>query len=191
MGVSLIQSNYSGFGSMLIEPSTRIFLQNRGAGFSLEAGHPAEYAPRRRPPHTLAPALVTSTADGSLDCVLGTMGGDSQPQVLLQLLARRYASGGAAEVADPASSIAAARWVLAGAEVGYDVWQAGGSVRVAVEDHAPSGWFSGLSALGHRVVRSPSWGGDFGHAHLISFEPGGALAGAADPRSLGGVALGL
>lgn len=185
MGVSFIQSNYSGFGSMLIEPSTRIFLQNRGCGFSLVPGHAAEYGPRRRPPHTLAPALVTGL-DGTLDCVVGTMGGDSQPQVLLQLLARRYGAG-----QDPASSIAAARWVLAGAEVGFDVWQERGDVRVAVESHAPEAWFSGLSALGHRVVRAPSWGGDAGHAHLISFEPSGVLAGAADPRSLGGVALGL
>jgi gamma-glutamyltranspeptidase/glutathione hydrolase len=198
MGVSFIQSNYSGFGSMLIEPSTRIFLQNRGCGFSLSPGHPAEYGPRRRPPHTLAPALVTHL-DGTLDCVLGTMGGDSQPQVLLQLLMRRYGGGaggdGAAPagrgVGDPAASIAAARWVLAGAEVGYDVWQEHGEVRVAVEEHAPAAWFEGLAALGHRVVPSRSWGGDFGHAHLISFEPSGALAGAADPRSLGGVALGL
>lgn len=185
MGVSFIQSNYSGFGSMLVEPSTRIFLQNRGCGFSLTPGHPAEYGPRRRPPHTLAPALVTRS-DGSLDCVIGTMGGDSQPQVLLQLLLRRYGAG-----QDPASSIAAARWVLAGAEVGFDVWQERGSVRVAVEGHAPEAWAPGLTALGHRVVEAPSWGGDFGHAHLISFEPSGALAGAADPRSLGGVALGL
>ena len=125
-------------------------------------------------------------ADGSLDCVLGTMGGDSQPQVLLQLLLRRYGAG-----AGVASSIAEPRWVLAGAEVGFDVWQERGDVRVAVEAHAPAAWFSGLSSLGHRVVEGPSWGGDFGHAHLISFEPSGSLAGAADPRSLGGVALGL
>jgi gamma-glutamyltranspeptidase/glutathione hydrolase len=185
MGVSFIQSNYAGFGSMLVEPSTRIFLQNRGAGFSLAPGHPAEYGPGRRPPHTLAPAMVTSVDGRTLDCVIGTMGGDSQPQVLLQLLVRRYLA-----VQDPARSIAAARWVLAGAEVGFDVWQAGGAVRVAVEDHAPPAWFDGLASRGHRVVRSPSWGGDFGHAHLISLEPSGALAGAADPRSLGGVALG-
>jgi gamma-glutamyltranspeptidase/glutathione hydrolase len=190
MGVSLIQSNYAGFGSMLIEPRTLIFLQNRGAGFSLEPGHPAEYGPGRRPPHTLAPALVTSEDGRTLDCVLGTMGGDSQPQVLLQLLMRRYASGSPA-VADPAASIAAPRWVLAGAEVGFDVWSRGGDVRVALEGHAPAAWFSGLADRGHHVVRQPSWGGDFGHAHLISFEPSGALAGAADPRSLGGVALGL
>ncbi|HVF31954.1 MAG TPA: gamma-glutamyltransferase [Acidimicrobiales bacterium] len=187
MGVSLIQSNYAGFGSLLVEPSTRIFLQNRGAGFSLEAGHPAEYGPGRRPPHTLAPALVTSTDGRTLDCVLGTMGGDSQPQVLLQLLVRRFVAG-----QDPAASVAAARWVLAAAEVGFDVWRGGrGEVQVAVESHAPAAWFDGLAARGQAVVRSPSWGGDFGHAHLISFESSGALAGAADPRSLGGVALGL
>ena len=90
--VSLIQSNASGFGSHLFEPSTRINLHNRGLGFSLEPGHPAEYGPGRRPPHTLSPALVTRP-DGSLRAVLGTMGGDSQPQVVLQLLARLLARG--------------------------------------------------------------------------------------------------
>lgn len=186
MGVSFIQSNYAGFGSMLVEPNTRIFLQNRGAGFSLVPGHAAEYGPGRRPPHTLAPAMVTSSDGTSLDCILGTMGGDSQPQVLLQLLARRYLAG-----ADPAEAIAAPRWVLAGAEVGFDVWQQAGHVRVAVEDHAPTAWFDGLATRGHQVIRQPSWTGDFGHAHLIAFDPAGSLAGAADPRSLGGVALGL
>src|SRR6185437_10257390 len=87
MGVSLIQSNAAGFGSGLAEPKTGIFLHNRGLGFSVEPDHPAAYGPRRRPPHTLSPALVT-TDDGSLDMVIGTMGGDAQPQVVLQLLAR-------------------------------------------------------------------------------------------------------
>jgi len=186
MGVSLIQSNYSGFGSMLIVPGVRIFLQNRGAGFSLQAGHPAEYGPRRRPPHTLSPALVTRP-DGSLDCVLGTMGGDSQPQVLLQLLARRY---GAGVNPDPATSIAAGRWVLAAEEIGFDVWARRGDVVVATEQHASAMWPEGLATLGHNVMTMPSWGGDFGHAHLISFEAAGVLAGAADPRSLGGAAVG-
>jgi gamma-glutamyltranspeptidase/glutathione hydrolase len=189
MGVSLIQSNYSGFGSMLIVPGVRIFLQNRGHGFSLVPGHPAEYGPGRRPPHTLSPALVTRTDDGSLDCVLGTMGGDSQPQVLLQLLARRYGVGRSPE--SPAAALAAGRWVLAGSETGYDVWAAGrGEVRVAVEGHAPSTWPPGLAGLGHDVFSSPAWSGNFGHAHMIAFE-GGVLSGAADPRALGGSAAGL
>src|SRR6476619_6198308 len=105
MGVSLIQSNAAGFGARIAEPSTGIFLQNRGIGFSLEPGHPAEYGPRRRPPHTLSPALVTSLDGSSLEMVVGTMGGDSQPQVLLQLLARML--GHREGVGD---AIAAGRW---------------------------------------------------------------------------------
>src|SRR3954469_9189202 len=60
MGVSLIQSNAAGFGARIAEPSTGIFLQNRGIGFSLRPGSEAELAPGRRPPHTLSPALVTA-----------------------------------------------------------------------------------------------------------------------------------
>jgi gamma-glutamyltranspeptidase/glutathione hydrolase len=87
MGVSLINSNASGFGSLLVEPSTGINLHNRGLGFSIQAGHPAELAPGRKPPHTLCPAVITR-ADGSLFSVLGTMGGDAQPQIVLQIITR-------------------------------------------------------------------------------------------------------
>ena len=65
MGVSLIQSNAKGFGCNVFEPTTGIGLHNRGIGFSLEAGHPAGYGPGRRPPHTLAPTVVTRP-DGSV-----------------------------------------------------------------------------------------------------------------------------
>src|SRR5262249_21264682 len=80
-----------------------IFLHNRGMGFSLEPGHPAEYLPGRRPPHTLSPLLITESLTG-LDTVLGTMGGDAQPQVLLQLIVRLLALGQA-----PGQAIAAPR----------------------------------------------------------------------------------
>ncbi|MFC6899459.1 gamma-glutamyltransferase [Nonomuraea dietziae] len=92
MGVSLIQSNASGFGSLLVEPRTGINLHNRGIGFSLTPGHPAEYGPGRRPPHTLTPALITRQ-DGSLRSVVGTMGGDAQPQILLQVITRLLRHG--------------------------------------------------------------------------------------------------
>ncbi len=59
MGVSLIQSNAADFGAHLVEPNTGTFLHNRGIGFSLLPGHPAEYGPGRRPPSTLSPTLVT------------------------------------------------------------------------------------------------------------------------------------
>ena len=187
MGVSLIQSNYAGFGSMLVVPGVRVFLQNRGAGFSLIEGHPAEYGPGRRPPHTLSPALVTSPDGRDLDCVIGSMGGDTQPQILLQLLARRYHCG-----EDVGDVIAAPRFALASEEsTSMDIWADRGRVVVTLEDTAPASWFEGLQRRGHEVVSRPAWGGDYGHAHLIAALAGGGLAGAADPRSLGGVATGF
>jgi gamma-glutamyltranspeptidase/glutathione hydrolase len=180
MGVSLIQSNAGGFGADIAEPSTGIFLQNRGIGFSLEPGHPAEYGPRRRPPHTLSPAVVTN-GDGSLDMVIGTMGGDSQPQVLLQLLARLVGHG--EPVGD---AIAAGRWALAGPGDGggFSTWKAHGQVEVLIEESAPASWLEGLVARGHTARVTPS---NYGHAHAIRVHAD-HLEGASDPRALGGAA---
>src|SRR6202011_2424850 len=83
LGVSLVQSNAAGFGSLLVVPGVRVFLHNRGIGFSLIPGHPAEYRARRRPPHTLSPLLATSEAGTDMAAVAASMGGDSQPQILL------------------------------------------------------------------------------------------------------------
>ena len=185
MGVSLINSNASGFGAHLVAGATGIFLHDRGIGFSLEPGHPALYAPGRRPPHTLAPALVTRP-DGALRMVLGAMGGDSQPQILLQLLHRILELG-----QSPGQAVSAGRWVLApddGAD-GFSTWLPGRGRKVLIEDPA-SGWAPELAALGHAVGEAPP-GAGFGHAHVIEVTAGGALAGAADPRSLIGAAAGL
>src|SRR3954454_7007160 len=120
--VSLIQSNANDFGCRVAVPGTGVLLHNRGIGFSLEAGHPAEYTPGRRPPHTLAPALVTRT-DGTLRAVLGSMGGDSQPQIVLQLLARLLVAG-----STPGEAIEAPRFVLrARGGTGFYTWRASGS----------------------------------------------------------------
>lgn len=187
MGVSLINSNASGFGSHLVAGSTGIFLQDRGIGFSLVPGHPAEYGPRRRPPHTLSPALVTRR-DGRLRAVAGTMGGDAQPQVLLQLLARLLRHGQSA-----GSTIGAGRWVLgpADGEGGFETWRPGAARRVIVEGQAPESWASGLQHLGHTVAVERDNPGTFGHAHVIEVTDSGGLAGCADPRAVIGIAAGL
>jgi len=179
-GVSLIQSNAGGFGSGLGEPSTGIGLQNRGLGFSLEQGHPAEYGPGRRPPSTLLPVLATRP-DGSLLATLGTMGGDAQPQVVLQLLARLLAAG-----QRPGPALAAGRFALAprdpaGAD-GFSTWLGRGDVAVEVEGHAPPGWAPGLAGRGHHVRRAPAVDSRFGHAQVILVRPDGSLEAAADPR---------
>ena len=185
MGVSLIQSNAADFGAHLVEPRTGIFLHNRGIGFSLIPDHPAEYAPGRRPPSTLSPALVTRP-DGSWRAVLGTMGGDSQPQVVLQLLARLLHAG-----EPPGAAISAPRWVLAnhGSAIGFSTWRDPASLGVDVEGHAPPTWVEGLARRGHTVrTRSPLDHG-FGHAHLIESK-GGTYGGLADPRAGAGAASG-
>jgi gamma-glutamyltranspeptidase/glutathione hydrolase len=178
MGVSLLQSNAAGFGSHLIVPGVRIFLQNRGIGFSLEPGHPAEYGPQRRPPHTLSPLIVTDDAGRSLTAAAATMGGDSQPQILLQLTARLLAAR-----QSPGPVIAAGRFALTSphARTGFDTWAEGGRVRVLVEGQSPPAWADGLATRGHDVVPMPAFDSGFGHAHLIAVGDD-HLAGAADPR---------
>src|SRR5580765_6194942 len=83
--VSFINSIFSAFGSALVAGDTGIVLQNRGAGFSLEPGHPNRIEPGKRPFHTLIPAMVFK--DGQLLMAYGVMGGDVQAQGHLQLLA--------------------------------------------------------------------------------------------------------
>ena len=179
MGVSLIQSNASGIGSHLVEPNTGINLHNRGMGFSLEAGHPGRLAPGRVPPHTLSAALATNGSD--LVSVFGTMGGDAQPQILLQIATRLFHHG-----QSPAMSINAGRWVLKGPQTGFDTWTGAGGPGIAVEGHASGAWAQGLAERGHRVETSPEWDSGFGHAHAIVIEPNGGLSGAADPRTVVG-----
>jgi gamma-glutamyltranspeptidase/glutathione hydrolase len=182
-GVSLIQSNASGYGCHVAVPGTGILLHNRGIGFSLAEGHPAEYTAGRKPPHTLSPALVTRP-DGSLRQVIGAMGGDSQPHVVLQLLARTLVGGEA-----PGTALDAPRFVLAsGRGQGFDTWTAPDQV-VRVEAHAPAGWDDGLVERGHRVERATLDPAGFGHAHLIEVDESGMRGGAADVRSVIGAAV--
>jgi gamma-glutamyltranspeptidase/glutathione hydrolase len=109
------------------------------------------------------------------------MGGDSQPQILLQVLARALLAGHS-----PADAVSAGRWSLG---VGFGIWDEGAPAAVLVEGHAPGPWDDGLRHRGHRVTRLPPWDGAFGHTQLLVIGAG-HLAGAADPRARGGSAAG-
>ena len=185
MGVSLTMSNAADFGSQLVLPAHGIFLHNRGMGFSLDPGHPAVYGPGRRPPHTLSPLAVTGPS-GQLDSVLGTMGADAQPQVLLQLIVRLLARGEAAGAA-----VAAPRWVLSRESTNaFDVWHLDSPPLVRLEHGAPAAWSRGLRERGYEVAESPPGDQSFGHAQVIRVTDQGLLSGAADPRAEDGAFTG-
>ena len=167
MGVSLIQSNFHGIGSGLSAGATGVFLHNRGAGFTVAEGHPNEMVPGRRPLHTLSPTLWTD--ESGLRALLGTRGGQYQPQLLLQMAASLWFHG-----LDPAEAQAAPRWIA-------DGWGRGDMSRLQTEDRMPLHLREGLVARGHMVHRAADWEPGWGPVSLIVESPS-EVRGVADPR---------
>ena len=113
------------------------------------------------------------------------MGGDGQPQILLQVLTRLLFND-----QHPATAVASGRWVLHGETSGFDTWTSSNGPGVLVEGHAPADWDAGLAARGHEVARAAPFDSAFGHAHTIVVQADGTLAAAADPRARIGSAAG-
>jgi|TARA_Y100001001_G_C7816831_1_gene241849 gamma-glutamyltranspeptidase/glutathione hydrolase len=110
------------------------------------------------------------------------MGGDAQPQIVLQMLVRMLLDG-----ADPGHVVGGGRWVLTGGGTGFSTWDDPDALKVVVEEHAPFSWVPGLNERGHAALVDSV---NFGHAHCIEVTDDG-LRGAADPRSLIGEAAGF
>ncbi len=160
--VSFICSIYEYFGSGVVVPGTGFALQDRGAGFTLEEGHPNRLAPRKRPLHTIIPAFVTR--DGEPWLSFGVMGGSMQPQGHVQVLLNLIEFG-----MDLQEAVDAARFRhLSG-------------TTVAIEG-LPEDVASELRSMGH-TLRDPT-GVAFGGAQAILRLPRGWAA-ASDPRKDG------
>ena len=166
--VSLIQSNYMGFGSGIVVPGTGIALHNRGAGFSLADGHPNQVAPRKRPYHTILPGFVTRNGAPLLS--FGVMGAIMQPQGHVQMLVRM-----GLHRQNPQAACDAPRWQVDGA--GHADLENGFSADVVAR----------LREMGHQPPPAGSAFG-FGGAQLLLRLPDGRYCGASDPRKDGLVA---
>ena len=165
MAVSLIQSNFHGFGSGVVVPGTGISLSNRGAGFTTTPGHPNVVAPGKRPFSTIIPGFTTTAAGAPL-AALGVMGGHMQPQGHLQVILRTALWG-----ANPQAALDAPRWrVESGLQLAMEE-----SVDAAVRDE--------LTRRGHDIVTDTAMGG-FGGGQSITRHLD-AWLGASDPRKEG------
>ena len=157
--VSLIQSNYYGFGCGLCPDGLGFGFQNRGALFTLEEGHPNVYEPHKRPFHTIIPAFVTR--DGKPFLSFGVMGGDMQPQGHVQILCNIIDFGMNLQEAGDA-----ARFHHTGSsEPTGEVMGDGG--RVALESGIGMEVRRALASMGHRLHYTP---GGFGGYQAIGYD---------------------
>jgi gamma-glutamyltranspeptidase/glutathione hydrolase len=165
--ISFIQSLFDSFGAGIVAGDTGIALHNRGSGFVLDAGHPNQIAPHKRPLHTLVPAMILR--DGQPWVAFGVMGGDMQAQ-------------GHAQV------------VMNLVDFGMNIQEAGEAARIrhmpnglAVESAISAAVRAGLERRGHHVIENP---GGFGGFQGILIDPRTrVLMGGSDPRK-DGLAIG-
>jgi gamma-glutamyltranspeptidase len=170
-GISLIQSLFDSFGCGVLDPATGIIAHNRGSFFSLDPNSLNVLAPRKRPAHTLSPALVRD--DGELRNVLGTMGGLAQTQILTHVLMHLSAGRGVAD------AIRAPRWTVGSIEAHGD------SRSVQAEANVPAPAVEALRAQGWPITTIPALSLDVGDAVAIHRAADGELSAAADPRGPG------
>lgn len=173
--VSLIQSLYMNFGSGLVAGESGVVLQNRGAYFNLIDGHPNELRGGHRPVHTLSPGMYLR--NGKPELVYGTMGGDGQPQVHVQLLHGIIDCG-----LDVQAAIDAPRWIAGRPHVpGHEDVM---TDTVVVESRLSDAVIDALVERGHRIERLSSFDHTMGHAQAIRIDARrGTLAGGSDPRA--------
>jgi gamma-glutamyltranspeptidase/glutathione hydrolase len=181
--VSLIESNYMGFGSGVVDPETGIHYHNRGSYFSLDREHPNVLAPRKRTLHTLMPWMLIRPGPPSEVSppwiVGGSMGGDAQPQIATQVISALVDGG-----VDIATAVGAPRWFVE-PERHFSA-----PVEVRAEPRFGPGVLDALAEKGQPVTRFAEFDPRLGHCHAVELVDGGpghggSLAAATDPRSAG------
>jgi gamma-glutamyltranspeptidase/glutathione hydrolase len=175
--VSLIQSNYAGFGSGLVPGDLGFVLQNRGTLFALDPNHANRLEPHRRPFHTIIPSLVTRAGKPWL--VFGVMGGDMQPQGQVQVLCNLIDFGMNVQEAGEAPRL---EHLGSATPTGRPAREGGGTV--AAERGIPESVMEALTRRGHHVTRVQTNGG--GYQGILIDPTTNVLHGGSEPRKDGG-----
>ena len=165
--VSLIQSNYSGFGSGLVPSGVGFMLHNRGALFTLERNRPNTLEPRKRPLHTIIPAFMEK---GDVRIGFGIMGGWNQAQAHAQFVAN---------IADYGMNIQEAL------EAGRFTKGSFEGCDVELEALIPEEVRNALAERGHEVEVVPQRTGTFGKGQAVQSNGEGVHFGASEPRADG------
>ncbi len=180
---SFINSNYMGFGTGIVPKGWGFTLQNRGHNFSLDPNHPNALAPKKRPYHTIIPAMVTRLPSPSgrragdegesLYASYGVMGGFMQPQGHVQVLSALKDAN-----LDPQSALDLPRFCI-------DVDKAGG--KVAIEEGMPVATVDELKKMGHPIYEVTGYERAlFGRGQgIMRDNESGVLCGGSDPRADG------
>lgn len=165
--ISLIQSNYAGFGTGLVAPGTGFALQNRGQLFTLEPGEPNSLAPRKRPLHTIIPGFMQK---GGETIGFGIMGGFNQAQAHAQFVSNVVDFGMNIQAA-----LSAARFTKPTFE-GCDL---------VIESRVPTEVRDQLVSRGHQLRVVDPYAGDMGRGNAVMQNGTGVHFGASDPRADG------
>lgn len=166
--VSLIQSNYKGFGSGIVVPGTGIALNDRASGFSLNPESDNYLQPWKKPYHTIIPGFLTK--DGRAVGPFGVMGEYMQPQGQLQVVMDTVDF-----LMNPQNALDAPRWQ----------WIE--DKKVQLEDGVPAEIAEELQRRGHEITVMSDYT-SFGRGQIIWRDENGILAGATEPRTDGTVA---
>ncbi len=165
---SLIQSNYMGFGTGIVPPGAGFSLQNRGALFELDPGHPNALAGRKRPFHTIIPAFMEK---GDVRIAFGIMGGFNQAQAHAQFVSN---------VADHGLNIQAALEAARFTKPSF------GGRDVRMESRVPEKSRADLEAMGHQIQLLGTYNGGVGGGQAVLRDfAAGVNYGASDPRKDG------